>query len=277
MVDQVTFRTTDNARWGAGFGADLSATQIDINFWVLFTAVQALQNANDSFAGIDHFVISGTSLFVHLTNHSVVGPYMLPQAQWNFTGAWRPRQNYAAFDVITEGRAVYLVLVPHLSSSLFVAGANDGLGHNFYGLLLEAAPAELPADGVPGQVLQWQTSPGDVRWNTLTRNIALYLETAPTPVENVLDFQFTELTSFPVGLTGSQFSVGTRPTGPQEFDLFQDGGNIGSVIFHPTGPATVTFNHPIDFSVGDIFSIVGPSVPDPHMSRIRFNFLGDLP
>ncbi len=277
MVDQVTFRTTDNTRWGAGQGSDLSATQIDINFWVLLTAVQALQTSTAEVASIDHFVILTNQLFVHLTNHVVLGPYTLPSAQWTFRGPWAPLTEYQFFDVFTNNRTIYLVLFPHRSNALFSPFASDNVGHNYYGVLLAAAPSELPQNGTLGQYLQWQTSPLDVRWNTLTRNIALYLETPPSPIENVMDYMFTELTTFPQGLVGSQFSVGTRPTGDQEYDLFQDGGPIGSVIFHHTGAPTVTFHHPIDFQIGDILSVVGPSVPDMHMTRIRMTFLGDLP
>lgn len=276
MVDQITFREDDDTRWGPGQGSDLSASQIDINFWVLLTAVQALQATSSNNASIDHFVISGSNLFVHLTNHVVLGPYVLPVAQWNFRDEWRPRITYNALDVVTNGGAVYLVLVSHVSNSLFAAGSNDGLGHNYYGLLLAAPPKELPQTGDTGQLLQWQTSPGDVRWMTPTRNIAFYLETAPDPVEVVAEYVFTEATTFPASLTGSQFSVGTRPTGDQEFDLFQDGGPIGSVMIHHTGVATVVFPHAINFAVGDIFSVVAPTVQDMHMSRVRFNFVGDL-
>lgn len=276
MVDQVTFRTTDNTRWGAGQLADLTADQIDINFWVLLTAVQALQAQANEHASIDHFVISGNQLFVHLTNHMVLGPYTLPIAQWKFRGEWSPRLQYYAFDVFTNDHAVYLVLIDHVSNSLFAPGANDGEGHNFYGLLLAAPPKELPQTGVLGQHLRWNTSPNDVAWQTIKRNIAFYSEIAPDPVEIVMEYVFTEATNFPLNLTGSQFSVRDRPTGDQQFELFQDGGPIGSVTIHHTAVPTVVFNHPIDFAIGDVFSVVGPVVQDMHMSGVRFNFVGTL-
>lgn len=284
MTDSVTFRTTDNTRWGAGQGSDLSATEIDINFWVLLTAVQALQTAQNDQAGIDHFVIVGQNLFVHLTNHFVLGPYTLPMAQWNFTGEWVPRFAYQAFDVFTQDKAVYLVLIQHISNSDFNAGSTDGEAtpHNFYGLLLAAPTPELPQTGIKGQVLQWQNSPLDVRWFTQTRNIGIYLETTPDPVEYVMEYEFTETTNFAAGLLASgqvpasQFSTGTRPTVDQEFELYQDGGPIGHVIFHPSGDPTVVFNHAVQFAAGEILSVIGPTIPDPHMTRIRMNFVGYL-
>lgn len=277
MTDQVTFRTTDSTRWGNGFGSDLSATQVDINFWVLLTAIQAIQAEAAGQAGIDHFVVSANQLFVHLTNHFVLGPYILPMAQWNFRGEWSPSTSYAVFDVFTEARATYLVTLAHVSSSLFSAGANDGNGHNFYAQLLAAAPPELPQTGAAGAVLTWNNSPADVSWNTPTRNIGLYLETSGQPIENVLDYLVPENMTFPQGLTGSLFGSSNHPTVDQEYDLFQDGGPIGSVIFETDGTQTISFPHPIIFDVGDVFSIVGPSVPDPHHTRIRFTFVGQLP
>ncbi len=276
MVDQVTFRTDDGTRWGPGQGSDLTASQVDINFWVLLTAVQALQAEASDHASIDNFVIAGNQLFIHLTNHVVLGPFTLPMAQWNFTGAWVARMGYSAFDVFTNGGAVYLVLVSHVSNSLFSPGANDGFGHSFYGLLLAAPPKELPQTGIEGQQLRWNNSPADVSWQTQTRNIACYLETAPNPVEVVMEYQFTEATTFPMGLPGSQFGATFHPTGDQEFDLFQDGGPIGSVTIHPSGPPTIVFNHPIDFAIGDVLSVQAPVIQDNHMGRIRLNFVGTL-
>lgn len=276
MVDAVTFRTDDNARWGTGQGSDLTAAQIDINFWVLLTAVQALQAESTGHAGIDHFVIAGNQLFVHLTNHTVLGPYTLPQAQWNFRGEWLQRIQYRAFDIITHDHAVYLVLIDHVSNSIFAAGSNDGSGHDFYGLLLAAPPKELPQTGVLGQHLRWNNSPGDVAWQTQTRNIAFFLETAPDTNEIVCEYTFTEPTTFAQDLVGCVFNVGDRPTGDQQFELFQDGGPIGSITIHPSGDPTIVFNHPIDFAVEDVFTVLAPHSADPHMSRIRFNFVGTL-
>lgn len=278
MVDQVTFRSTDNARWGAGQGSDLSATQIDINFWVLLTAVQALQAESNENASIDFFVITGTSLFVHLTNHFVLGPYILPQANWNFTGEWIPHKAYNAFDVFTKDKAVYLVLVQHVSNTLFTPDDNDdGLPPlNYYGLLLAAPTPELPQTGVKGQLLQWQNSPADVRWFTTLRPIAFYAEGSLDPSETVMEYTFVEDVHFPIGLTGSQFDASERPTGDQEFEFLQDGGPCGHVIIHPSGAPTIVFNHAIDFVAGEVLSVVGPTSPDPHMRRVRFTFAGQL-
>lgn len=275
MVDQVIFRETDPSRDITGQGSDLTASQIDINFWVLLTAVQALQAQSNDHASIDHFVITGQSLYVHLTNHFVIGPYTLPIAQWNFTGEYVPHFAYQAFDVLTYQKAVYLVLQTHVSNTLFSEGSQLN-GSDEYGLLLAAPTPELPQTGTKGALLQWQNSPGDVRWNQPSRNIAFYLESTPDASELLMEYVFTETTNFPVSLTGSQFSVGARPTGNQEFDLFQDGGPIGTVTIHHSGAPTVVFHHAIQFTAGDVLTVLGPTVPDNHMLRVRFNLVGYL-
>lgn len=277
MPDSITFRTTDGTRWGPGLGADLSAAQIDINFWVLYSAVSALQDHQDASAGIDHLVVNGQNLYVYLTNHLVLGPYTLPTSQWNFRQGWAPLTNYAVFDVFTESGAVYLVTFAHRSNSEFAAGATDGLGHGYYAILLAAPPSELPNDGTPGQVLTWTTSPGDVNWKTPTRNIGFYMETVPDPLDVIFRWPFTEVTTFPIGLTGSQATHFTPPTGLQDYQIYQAGSNIGTIHFHPS-PTAATFTFPaeITFTPGEVMTIVGPSVPDAHMTGIAVALVGSL-
>src|ERR1035437_4863822 len=106
MVDSISYRTSDLTRWGTGNGSDLSAAQIDINFWVLHSLIVSLQDSQDAQAGIAYFTLTGTQLTVHLTNHVALGPYTLPMAQWNFRDAWQAFTAYNINDVFTEGGAV---------------------------------------------------------------------------------------------------------------------------------------------------------------------------
>jgi hypothetical protein len=54
--------------------------------------------------------------------------------------------------VITNAGASYIVTFAHTSASTFVAGANDGLGNNYYGLLNPAATG-VPTGGTTRQAL----------------------------------------------------------------------------------------------------------------------------
>jgi hypothetical protein len=282
MTANLVFRTNNPSAWGNGQGSDLSASQIDMNFWILYSSIQAIQAHADTQAGIESFTVLGTQFFVNLTNHVALGPFTLPQAQWNFRGEWQANQTYNINDVFTAFGAVYLVIfaVPNSGAAPFFSGANDGHGHQYYATLLAAPPSELPADGNPGAFLQLSLldSPGSVVWTNLTRNIAFYLETPPNPDEEVLRYVVPEQMTFPLNLIGSYVNAGTSPTSVQEYQIYQNGANIGTISFtaSPDTP-TATFPAPITFAPGDILSIIAPSVPDPHMTLIAITLVGTLP
>lgn len=132
----IVFRNDDFVRWGAGAGRPLTSTEVDLNFWNLKVAVETLETAMPAAAaGIDYFEIVGTEFYVHLTDHTVIGPYTLPTITWNFRGNWAASTAYVVGDVVSINYSVYLVLVAHTSTAPFDANATDGLGHNLYGLL----------------------------------------------------------------------------------------------------------------------------------------------
>lgn len=287
MVDQITFRTNDMTRWGTGNGMDLTASQIDINFWVLYTAIIALQDhAETGGAGISEFLVSGDTFSVVLTNHVVLGPFNLPVAAFNFRGPWQANQTYNINDTFTAidnlgQSAIFLVIWPVPNSgATFFQGSNDGNGHDFYAEMLSAPPPELPAGALPGQVLGWGgPSPDGAVWTNLTRNIAIYLETTPNPLEEVVAYTVPETMTFPEGLVGSVGSVLTGPTSTQQYEIFWNNANVGSieVSASPGDHVTFIFPHAVTMEPGDVLSIVAPSVPDPHMTRMAFTLVGTLP
>src|SRR5580704_3949814 len=141
----ITYRTVDLTRWGVGSGADLSATQIDLNFWTLAELIAALPTTAGR--GIDYFEVNGSLLLIHMTDHSILGPYVLPVAQWIFRGEWHPGAYYVPQNVITFDGSVYLVLWPHFAGGTFDPNANDGMGHQYYGLLLSYPGQVIPGGG----------------------------------------------------------------------------------------------------------------------------------
>ena len=134
-----------------------------MNFWVLYSLIISLQNAEP--ITISYFTVTGNQMWITMTDHYVFGPYTIPQAVWNFRGAWQQNQPYNVNDVFTAEGGVWLCICPQLNSgSSFYDLANDGRGHNYYALLLAAPPGAIPANGLPGQFLQWTTvdSPGGI-------------------------------------------------------------------------------------------------------------------
>jgi len=275
-MSSVVYRTT--GAWGSGLGADLTAAQVDMNFWVLYSLIVSLQNAEP--ITISYFTVTGNQMWITMTDHYVFGPFTIPTAVWNFVGAWQPNNSYNINDVFTQGGAVYLCIYPQLNSgATFFANANDGLGHNYYAQLLAAPPSELPTNGLPGQILQWTgiDSPGPpYEWSYIKRNIALYMETPPNPLEEVVRFVFTESTQYAINFAGSYGSAGTGATGTQAYEVYQNGANIGSINFSASPDDEPTFTAPaaITFHAGDILTILAPSVPDPHLSKIAFTLMG---
>jgi hypothetical protein len=276
MTD-LTYVTT--GPWGTGTGAPHTANSADTNFWVLYSLILALQDATPD--TIAYFTVTGNQMWITMTDHYVFGPFTIPTAVFNFRGPWQPDNSYAVNDIFTANGAVYMCIYPQANSgAAFYDLANDSLGHNYYGLLLAAAPSELPANGLPGQVLQWTAlnSPGGVAWGYINRPIGIYLEEPPNPMEEVVRYKFIEKTQFPVGLTGSVGGAATWGTGTQQYEIYQNGANIGSMTFDesPTDTATFTFPSEVTFEPNDVLTIVAPTIPDPHMTGICFTLLGHV-
>lgn len=152
-----TYRTTDLTRWGSGKGSRLTSTEADINFWDVWQAIVALQSSSGG-ARIDYFEVSGTQFYVHMTDHSILGPYDLPVATFDDKGDWAPNTSFAKLDVVHENGSVYWVQVPHTSAATFDAGATDGSGHDLYVLLVGAPGNALPTGGAVGQRLTKSTT-----------------------------------------------------------------------------------------------------------------------
>lgn len=277
-MSDVVYRTS--GPWGAAsVDADLTANQVDTNFWILYSLILALQDAAPD--TIAYFTVTGNNMWITMTDHYVFGPFTIPTAVFNFRGPWSPNNSYAVNDIFTANGAVYMCIYPQLNSgATFYDLANDSLGHNFYGLLLAAAPNPLPYNGLPGQFLQWTTlgSPGGVAWAYIKRPIGIYLEETPNPMEVICRYMFVEKTQFPAGLTGSVGGAATWGTGIQQYELYQNGANIGQMTFNesPTDTATFTFPAQITFEPGDVLTIVAPTIPDPHMTGICFTLVGEV-
>lgn len=276
MVAPLTYR--DSGEWGAGQGSNLNGPQVDMNFWILFSAIQALEDhALTTQNQIDYFSVVGNQLFVTMMDHVVFGPYVLPTAQWNYRGLWLPDTRYSTMDVIINDGSLYLCTNgPFTSASTFNAGANVGPGENCYALLLAAPPNELPDNGITGQVPMIGESPNDIIWTTLTRNIGVFIEGYPSDSQIILQYAVPEAMTLPVNLTGSIGYVGTDSTTTQTYGLFQNGASIGSVVF-TGGEAAFSFTAAVHFVPNDILTLVAPSDVDPHMTDISITLVATLP
>jgi hypothetical protein len=280
MVASLTYRTNDNTRWGGGLGSDLSAVQVDLNFWTLFSAVQALEDHAGAGAGIDYInqPSDGNLFYVHLTDHRVLGPFVIPTAQWTPRGEWAPTTVYAAYDVVYEDGSLYLITIPHTSGSSFSAFATDGLGHLLYNLLLQQPADELPVGGTAGQRLVKSTSsPYTTEWVSDHIRLNVFVLGMPQPSETLTQYLVTDNMTLPTGLVGSVFYEDIFTTTAVEYSLQKNFAQIGTITFN-VSPHTVTVNFPTEttFVAGDIITLVAPAVPDVAQSNISFNLLATL-
>ncbi len=278
MVASLTYRTNDITRWGGGLGSDLSATQVDINFWTLFSAIEALEDHAGVNAGIDYInqPSGGNLFFIHLTNHAVLGPFVIPTSQWNPRGAWAPLTVYAAFDLVYQGGSLYLITIPHTSAATFSALATDGMGHNLYNLVLQQPAAALPAGGVPRQKLvKNSVTDFDTAWEDDRLRLTLYVEGQPLPGELLMQYSVADHMTIPAGFTGSFINNGTTATANATYTLNKNGNPIGTITFNGS-TITKTLAADAVFVPSDVITFVAPAVPDATHANISFTFVALL-
>jgi hypothetical protein len=280
MVSSLTYRTADGTRWGGGNGSDLSATQIDLNFWTLFSAVQALEDHSAVDAGIDYISqpTGSNTFYVHLLNHAVLGPFTIPTSQWNPRGAWTAITVYAPYDTVTYNGSLYLVLIAHTSGATFSPSATDGLSHNLYSLLLMSPSNALPTGGTQGQKLVKSVTGTDfaIEWHDDPIRIAIFVEGQPQAGELLLLYCTVDNMTLPAGLVGSKFYNIVGATANAVYAINKNGNPIGTITFNGSGIA-VSFPNDVAFLAGvDLLTFVAPSPADATHANIGFTFYAQL-
>jgi hypothetical protein len=125
-----TYRTDDVSRWGAGKGSNLTAAQVDLNFYGLATAIATLQANPPQPNNIASITVNGAYMSVTLADGAVIGPLALPVLQFRWRGIWAALTPYAVLDAFyVSGLGEYTVLEAHTSAATF-NGAALGLDGN---------------------------------------------------------------------------------------------------------------------------------------------------
>src|SRR5262247_1413095 len=96
----IIYRTS--GAWGAGQGSNLTAAQVDGNFFDHDGRINYLETNPPVAVSIDHFEMAGDQFYVHLTDSTILGPYQLPIIEWNFRGEWQPATFYFNDAAATE-------------------------------------------------------------------------------------------------------------------------------------------------------------------------------
>jgi hypothetical protein len=133
----IVYRSDDFTRWGAGAGTNLTAAQVDGNFWSLRQAIAALQTSGSP-SDLVSVSSSGGQLTFLRADGSKLGPISLPVARLSWRGPWTPATAYNALDILTVSGigpgtdGLYLVQEDHTSAASFSASAVDASGNPLY-------------------------------------------------------------------------------------------------------------------------------------------------
>lgn len=161
----IIYRTT--GAWGSGKGSPLTSAEVDGNFYDLSGRVTTLETVPPEAVSIDDITQTGSDLFIHMTDGNTFGPFTIDVPVWNFRGVWVALTNYSILDVFEYNGTVYQVIFDHTSAATFDPGANDGMGHNYYLVLLTLPADVLPLGGTTGQALiKTSDTDLDIRWAT---------------------------------------------------------------------------------------------------------------
>lgn len=161
----ITYRTA--GAWGAGQGADLTAAQVDNNFYDLVQQIATI--TADLPDGVlidatDPVDVSGSFFKFNMTDGSQSEPIPLPVATFSPAGEWTNSTPYARYNVITARKfGTFLVLRDHVTPpppATFNPAATDGSGNPLYQLLAPYLDVNYDISvSVPGPT---QRSAGDL-------------------------------------------------------------------------------------------------------------------
>lgn len=103
-------------------GVLLTAAELDANFLELDNRLADQELYPPEAILIDHFVVEGTLLTIVMSNGDTHGPFVLPTAQWRWTGEFQGDITYLPGDIFTNAGDVYFVRVMHESVTPFDPG-----------------------------------------------------------------------------------------------------------------------------------------------------------
>ena len=162
MTD-ITYRLA--GPWGAGKGANLLPSEVDSNFWNIAQAIVDLESNPAQPVGIETITMSGSSMTIHLTDGSTMGPFLIPVLSFNWRGEWQPLTSYGELDVFSKSdTGIFLTLLAHTSGIEFdpaleigdpAAPALQKLFGSTDGTLAGLADVAIGVDIHTGQLLQY--------------------------------------------------------------------------------------------------------------------------
>lgn len=261
----IIFRTAGD--WGPGQGTNLSAAQVDENFYEIATRLEELETNPPTPISIHHFTVEGSLFTIVLTDGSEHGPFVLPIGQWRWTGPWQPVTQYFVGDILqdTEGNT-FFVRVQHISAATFDPDLFTVDGQVYILLISKAAqPYDI------GMFYNDLIESGE-------RLLMLHV--------SVRDF------TIPINFEGSQAFLNTPATDtPIILPIYKDDGGgavvVGQITFIPgldisgTGQfgtfSSVDEENPIEMEAGDRLSISQPYDGDSTAAGLSVTIVTETP
>jgi hypothetical protein len=112
----ITYRTTGD--WGPGTGYNLTAVEIDFNFYdLVLRLADLIANPPTQSDGIDSVDVTATEVIEYrFTGLAVTYSFNVPPLNWR--GDWEPDEEYETNDVFyVDGDGLYVVLHDHTSET----------------------------------------------------------------------------------------------------------------------------------------------------------------
>lgn len=139
----MTFRDTK--------GSALTSDEVDENFRTLQALIEAVTGTPG--VGIASIVQTGSTISIHMTDASVLGPFVLPKAAFTWRGDWEGGATYDPFDVFkVDDVGVFLVLRAYEAPTEFDPDASDTDGALLSQMFGQAQLRRIPVTSVTGDV-----------------------------------------------------------------------------------------------------------------------------
>jgi hypothetical protein len=242
--------------WGAGKGSDLTAAEVDQNFYDLEQAVETLAaNPAQPVEIEDVTVTDGDQMTFQMSDASELGPVTLPSSKPTWRGDWLPDTAYVtgdlfrAEDPLTGTTGIYYVNRSFTSDLAFDPTLGTGIGG-----VLPYASFILPSHdkvrigwfwpGVPGAGLPFDRIISD---------------------DNMCMFAYLATDAFhlPIDFVGSIAKLRGPSGGGLTFGIAKNNVQFGLLTFttgDPDGVFTFIDSDPVamDFAVGDYVELWAP-------------------
>lgn len=232
----ITYRTA--GAWGAGKGADLTAPEIDSNFYELLTRAANLETNPATPTTIQSIELAGAEFTITTTDAVVHGPFTIPINAFAWTGEWTPSTEYAVLDTFyVEGRGVYYVVTAHTSDAEFDPLAAGSESEILYQKLVADTSLYDMSYYLPGVVGDGLGASTPLMQVVFTRDVWIMEDTSEAP-------------------TGYAY-LRTADTGGLEIDIQKNAVSIGTLTFAAAANVGVfTIATSTLFEPGDVLALV---------------------